>query len=272
MGQSPNRYLDEPRLYELSTKVAAFEALQLGGWAIAGAETIFRPEGGGQPRDHGSVKIHGARYKVSGIHKAHGKVFIHLPDLIAQPDKGLPIELAIDSNRRDRLSKSHTLQHMFSAVSRQVMPGVEIINTGVFEDASGAWITYKHNITATELLYDIDRKVRSIVLSGIPVWTQKLKSLEHCKWEFGSLFRSDSKAVLSGKVRVVVIDNFDANCCSGTHWSSSNVGPYEMKVVSGETIDAPVRLELRLRGAWMYWYPDTGPTHKLDQISRSLDN
>lgn len=265
MGQSPNRYLNEPRLYELSTQVAAFEALQFGGWAIAGTETIFRPEGGGQPQDHGSVEVCGIRHKVAGLHKAGGRVFVHLPGLMEQPLKGIPIEMAIDSNRRDRLSKSHTLQHMFSAVTHRVMPGVEVVETGVFEDASGAWISLKHDDVALEPLYQIDRQVRSIVLRGTPVWVQKLKSVEHCEWEFGSLLRSDSKASLSGKVRVVVIEDFDANCCSGTHWHSSNVGPYEMKAVPVDETDNLMRLEFRLRDAWMYWYPDAGPMKKLDR-------
>lgn len=264
MGLSPNRYLNEPRLYELSTRVVGYEALQLGGWAIAGAETIFRPEGGGQPQDHGSVEIHGVRHEVTGLHKADGKVFIHLSSLLEEPTSGIPIEMAIDSNRRDCLSKLHTLQHIFSAATHQIIPNAEIPETGILEDASGGWIDLKLDNPTSELLFQIDRKVRSVVLSNLPVRNQKLKSLEQCEWEFGSLFRFDSKAKLSGKVRVVVIEDFDANCCSGTHWLSSNVGPYEMRIAPDGDISSIVRLEFYLSGAWMYWYPDVGPALQLD--------
>ena len=173
--------------------------------------------------------------------------------------------MAIDSNRRDRLSKSHTLQHMFSAATHRLLPDSEIVETGIFEDASGAWITLKHSIIDAGPLYKIDQHVRSVVLRGLPIWMRKMKTSEHCEWEFGSLFRSDSKATLSGKVRVVVVEGFDANCCSGTHWHSSNVGPYEMKVVPVDESDTVVRLEFRLTDAWMYWYPDAGPVHQLDR-------
>jgi misacylated tRNA(Ala) deacylase len=267
MGNSPNRYLDEPRLYELSTKVVASQTLQFGGWSIAAAETIFRPGGGGQPDDHGSVEIHGTRHEVQGLHKAEGKVFMHLPSLSAEPRKGTVVELAIDSNRRDQLSKSHTLQHIFSVVTHQVMPSAEVTDTGIYEDASGAWIKVKLDSHDETSLYAIDRAVRSVVLKGIPVWAQKMKSVEQCEWEFGALFRNDSKASLSGKVRLVIIEDFDANCCSGTHWHSSNVGPYAM--IHAFLKDAPgvVRIEFILQNAWSYWYPESGRTCKLKKPS-----
>ncbi len=263
MGNSPNRYLDEPRLYELSAKIVASQALQFGGWSIAATETIFRPAGGGQPDDHGSVEIHGTRHKVQGLHKAEGKVFMHLPSLSTQPRNGTVVELAIDSNRRDKLSKSHTLQHIVSAVTHQVIPSAEITDTGINEDASGAWIKIKLDGIDERLLYEIDRKVRSTVLKGIPVRMQKMKSVEQCEWEFGSLFRNDSKANLSGKVRLVVVEDFDANCCSGTHWHSSNVGAYAMNPSVPEDATGIARLEFILQDSWTYWYPDSGQLRKL---------
>ncbi len=254
MGQSPNRYLDEPRLYTLSTKVAACEALQDGGWAVAGTETIFRPEGGGQPRDHGTVEFHGATYRVSDIHKENGRTFVHLPDLGDQPERGQSINMMVNANRRDRLSRLHTLQHLFSSTTYRVLPKAEILDTGIHEDASSGWITLAGGISAEQDWCEIDRRVRSTVLADVPVRTRKMKSIEQCKWDYGSIFRHDSSAVLSGKVRVVIIEGIDANCCSGTHWCTSNVGPYEMQASPQDKAGLPVRLDFHLRNTWMYWY------------------
>ena len=254
MTRSPNRYLDEPQLYKLSTLVTDYKPLLSGGWAIASAETIFRPEGGGQPRDYGSVEIDGQAFKVSALEKGKGKIYVGLPDLKEEPPHGLPITMALDSERRDKLCKSHTLQHILSAATHEIIPNADIVETGIFEDASGGWVTVQNGGLEASALAEIDQRVRSTVISSLPVWAEKMKSIEHGEFKFGSLFRNDSQASLSGKVRVVVIEDYDANCCSGTHWMSTNVGPYSMSSQIMEEPEGPVRIAFQLAESWMYWF------------------
>ena len=258
MNGSPNKYLTEPRLFTLNSILVDMQSLPHGGFSVACRETIFRPPGGGQPVDYGTIEIEGATHRVADVSKANGKTYFTVPGMNAEPKNGVEVIQRIDGERRDTLSRLHTLQHMLSAeICRKITDSMPV-ETGICEDATGAWITL-HVPSAIDPsdFSRLDQAVRSNVLAESPVNVLRLKSVEHAEWQFSPLFRANPSVQLSGKVRVIEIYGVDANCCSGTHWTSSNVGPYSMtyseKKANTQTV---ITIQLELLNAWSYWYRD----------------
>lgn len=256
MSKSPNIYLTEPRRFEHTSDIVDVVPLPHGGFSIACREVIFRPAGGGQPVDYGSVALDEKPYKVSDAMKANGKTYLMLPGLCKEPTVKSEVSQRIDGERRDRLSRLHTLQHLISAEVRRLLPNVEPNGTGISENADEAWVKLKcaEPVAACKLL-QIDQKVRSNVLAELPVEIYRAKSVEHAEWQHGDLFRLDKSAKLSGKVRVVEIVGVDVNCCSGTHWESSNVGPYSMDIdINSKKGNSEATIRVELKHTWQYWY------------------
>ncbi|MEM8594963.1 MAG: hypothetical protein AAGF76_00605 [Pseudomonadota bacterium] len=258
MNMSPNWYLAEPRLFSLATTVDAVEPIDTGGTAILCKETIFRPAGGGQPADHGTLEIEGTSHIVVGIAKASGRIRFEVPSLEKPPTPGTTVVQHLDTKRRDALSRLHTIQHMLSAILAREAPNTVPVSTGIAEDAGSAWVHVQdpgQELTKARIAA-VDIALRSAVLKEAPVRVSRAKSLADAAAVHRKLFRIDPSITLGGKVRVVTIDGIDANCCSGTHWMSSNIGSYTLEAgYSG----ANITLTVTLVPVWMYWFGDRLP-------------
>jgi misacylated tRNA(Ala) deacylase len=239
-----NRYASEPRLFALETAITDVQQRPGGGCAVACRDTIFRPGGGGQPDDHGFLDIDGAAYRVSGMHKEKGSTYLHVDGLAAPPNTGAPVVQRIDGERRERLSRLHTLQHLFSAETPRIVPGAVPDGTGLRDDASGAWLRFRRaGGIDDDALLAVEEFVRSHGLARLDVTAANAKSVADAEARHGRIFRLDPAVTLTGKVRLVVIAGVDANCCSGTHWDSTDVGRYAMTICRSDEADA---VELRL--------------------------
>jgi misacylated tRNA(Ala) deacylase len=79
--------------------------------------TYFYPEGGGQPPDHGTLAWDGGRARIGDVSKNHGDVRHYIDELEGElPEAGTTVEGRIDADRRDRLRRMHTAQHVVSRV------------------------------------------------------------------------------------------------------------------------------------------------------------
>lgn len=258
MSNSPNRFLDDPKLYTLESNVVTSLPLQFGGHLVAADQTIFRAAGGGQPEDHGGIEIGGRSYPVSEVRKLNGKTYVAVPGLVSPPNRGDKMVQTIDLHRRDQLSRLHTLQHLVSAAAYRHVPGFKPAGTGIDDDQMVAWTRFNciGDAYDREFLI-IDQTVRSWVLSDLEIEQRRFKSVSHAEFAYPETFRLDASVKLTGKVRMIVIDTVDCNPCAGTHWYSSNIGAYEMKVSPIELDGIPsVELRANLSPTWMYWFCD----------------
>ncbi|AGB16982.1 putative metal-dependent hydrolase related to alanyl-tRNA synthetase HxxxH domain protein [Halovivax ruber XH-70] len=79
--------------------------------------TYFYPEGGGQPADHGRLEWDGGAATVTNVRKDHGDVRHEVETIEgAVPEPGTDVTGEIDAERRDRLRRMHTAQHVVSRV------------------------------------------------------------------------------------------------------------------------------------------------------------
>jgi misacylated tRNA(Ala) deacylase len=98
--------------------------------------TYFYPEGGGQPADRGTLSWDGGEATVRDVRKNHGDVRHYLDALAGTlPEEGETVAGEVDAQRREKLRRMHTAQHV---VSRVVLAEFDATTAGnqIHEDRS----------------------------------------------------------------------------------------------------------------------------------------
>jgi misacylated tRNA(Ala) deacylase len=208
--------------------------------AIILESNIFHVEGGGQPSDYGEVVISGINYPVKTILKRKGQTFLLLDHEIPSSESlwGEQISCSIDWERRYKLMRYHTCGHVLMSSVRHIAPGYEPKGMKIQEDLGYGEITFlTHQEMSKDQVIRILDIAESAIKDDLKVEARNYSSLEAAKLENEDSFRVDSNLNLKGKVRVVVINDFDANPCGGTHVKSlKEIGKINIELVSYDEI------------------------------------
>lgn len=207
MEQIPAFYRD-PYLSRLQTRLVASGRDDRGVW-IELEDTIFYPEGGGQPADRGTV----AGVPVVDVQKGPQAIRHYLQ---GEPPTGV-VWLELDWQRRYDHMQQHTGQHLLSAIA---------------EDRFG-WRTTAFHLGAElcdvelnipslspQQLAELEGQVAEEIRAARPVLVHYLEAEEVAK-----LPRLRSRGLPEGhrgKVRVVEIQGVDIATCGGTHLASTS--------------------------------------------------
>jgi len=206
------RAVDQPAyerdayLQELDTEVTATGEVEGRPWA-ATADTLFYPEGGGQPSDRGSMND----IAVLDVQNVEGAI----RHTLASPLAPGPVRQLLDWPRRFDHMQQHTAQHLLTAVAL----------------ARFGWRTTAFHLGPVQS--DIELDVPSLA-------SEELRRLEdavneHCREarpvsvrhaarermaELGVRSRLLPEG-LEGELRLVEIEGLDLNTCGGTHVRST---------------------------------------------------
>ena len=179
--------------------------------------TIFYPEGGGQPGDHGTIEFKGVTVPIIDAMKSRGIVFHPVPEDYKGelPSPGDEVTMRIDWERRIALMRHHTSTHVILGAARSVL-GPHVWQQGAqkFPERARFDISHYKRITPQEL-DEIERVANRTVLEGRPV-KKKWFTLDEAMDEYGSqLFQGG--APKGNNIRVVEIEEWDREACAGTH-------------------------------------------------------
>jgi len=173
--------------------------------------TYFYPGGGGQPADRGTLSWPGGEATVVDARKNHGDVRHYVGAAAPLPDDGTTVTGRIDAERRDRLTRLHTAQHVLSRVALDEF-GAATVDNGLTVD--GGWVEFEGadlDVATVERLTNaaVDRDLavhkaerpRDAVEDAVPEGRAQLDLIpDHVD-----------------PMRVVEIDDFDVCPCGGTH-------------------------------------------------------
>ncbi|SFC35958.1 Ala-tRNA(Pro) hydrolase [Halobiforma haloterrestris] len=180
--------------------------------------TYFYPEGGGQPSDRGVLEWDGGVADVVDVEKDHGDVRHDIELRSGEPPtEGTTVEGRIDEERRRRLSRMHTAQHV---VSRVVLDefGASTAGNQVYPDRSR--IDFEPASFDEDDLALIERRSNEAIERDLPV-VKENRPRPAVEEEV-----DDGRALLDmipdsvDPLRVVEIEDFDMCPCGGTHASS----------------------------------------------------
>ncbi len=183
---------------------------------VEGAD--WRPEGGGQPGDSGTISWSGGSASVSNTRKAEGDLlYLDVSALSGSVDVGSEVVLQRDEGRRLLLSRMHSAEHVLSRVMENSRPGLGVYKVAVGEEFTTVFFWCEEEID-WDFLLDAEDRARKIIDAQMPIEILEL-SKDEAKAMPGLKARWDR--VTDATIRVVRIPDFDLNACSGSHVSNT---------------------------------------------------
>ncbi|MDD1741707.1 MAG: alanine--tRNA ligase [Methanotrichaceae archaeon] len=202
-------------------------------------QTLFYPEGGGQPADHGVLEKGDLAFKVIDVQKVDD-VVLHKLERSAGLKKGDLVVGKIDMNRRLAHARHHTATHLVHDSAKRIL-GEHIWQAGAQKSEERARLDISHYKRISQQgLKDIELEANRRVMEAIPVETRFLPRIE-AERLFG--FELYQGGVPPGtQIRVVKVGS-DIEACAGTHVTNTGmIGP--IKILRTERIqDGVERIE-----------------------------
>jgi len=184
-------------------------------------KTLFYPEGGGQPADHGILEKGGLTFKVVDVQRI-GDVVLHAMDGDGAKafQKGDHVAGHIDMRRRLAHARHHTATHLVHDSAKRVL-GKHIWQAGAQKTETRARLDISHYKRITDYeLRAIEMEANRRVMDMIPVNTKFMPRTEAEK-VFG--FELYQGGVPPGKqIRVVKVGS-DIEACAGTHVTNTGM-------------------------------------------------
>ena len=237
------------RLYYEDQERTEFEAMVLdvtereGGYDVVLDGTMFYPEGGGQPPDHGTLSSDDRTVEVTDVQRVDG-VIVHRCD--GDPGTGEFVRGSVDGDRRRRLMQHHTATHIVGHAARAVL-GEHVRQAGARKGTDDARLDVRHyrRITRTDER-EIERMANELVAANTPV-SQEWPGRHEAEARHG--FDIYQGGIPPGEqIRLIQVEE-DVQACGGTHVSrTGDVGT--IKIVGTEPIqDGVERITFAAGGA-----------------------
>jgi alanyl-tRNA synthetase len=179
-------------------------------------KTLFYPESGNQLSDKGYLKVKNLKVEIEMVRKEGDDIIHHIPyEFMDKLFVGDTIDGEIDWNYRYGLMKSHSSQHIFSA----------ILKSKYDIDTARAILGFEDVFLqmSKKLNYDDLKKVllevNSICTSHNLEFSSRLITQEEAK-NISDKIRSSIPE--EHQVRLIEIDDLDLVCCGGTHVRYTN--------------------------------------------------
>jgi len=176
-------------------------------------KTIFYPEGGGQPADHGELRFKTGKAKVVDVQKV-GNVVVHMIEGKA-PKPGETVTAEIDWNRRISLMRHHAATHTITGAARRVL-GEHAWQAGAQKGVDRSRLDISHWLRLTpEQVKEIEALANSVVMSNVPIKVSWMPR-EEAEKQYG--FRLYQGGVVPGReIRVVMVGDWDVEACGGLY-------------------------------------------------------
>ncbi|SDR30704.1 alanine--tRNA ligase [Natronobacterium texcoconense] len=236
--EEDERFADLPeteKLYYDDQQRTHFEAVVLDvferedGYDVVLDQTMFYPEGGGQPADTGTLSTDDTTVEVEDVQIEDG-VILHRTD--ENPGKGEFVNGRIDADRRRQLMRHHTATHIVIHSARQVL-GDHVRQAGAQKGVDSSRIDLRHyDRISREDVKAIERRANEIVMENTAV-SQEWPDRHDAEAEHG--FDLYQGGIPPGEqIRLIHVDE-DVQACGGTHVArTGDVG--SIKVLSTERV------------------------------------
>ncbi len=199
-------------------------------------QTMFYPEGGGQPADHGTLSTDDTTVDVTDVQEIGGVIHHRTDD---DPGTGEFVRGQVDAGRRHQLMRHHTATHVVGHAAREVL-GSHIRQAGAQKHTESARLDVQHYESITrEEIKRIERLANEIVMDNLPV-SQEWPDRQEAEAEHG--FDIYQGGIPAGEqIRLIEVGE-DIQACAGTHVSrTGDIGA--IKILGTERIqDGGVRL------------------------------
>ncbi len=236
--QTDDRFVDLPKtekLYYDDQQRTQFEAVVLDvfdredGYDVVLDQTMFYPEGGGQPADTGTLSTDDVTVEVTDVQIEDG-VILHRTD--KSPGKGEFVNGQVNGTRRQQLMRHHTATHIVIHAARQVL-GDHVRQAGAQKGVDSSRIDLRHyERIDREAVKRIEHLANEIVMENTVV-SQEWPDRHDAEAEHG--FDLYQGGIPPGEqIRLIYVDD-DVQACGGTHVArTGDIG--SIKITNAERV------------------------------------
>ena len=224
-------YLTDTYLFQSSAHVETIEH-DGQGMAVILDQTIFYPQGGGQPADTGMIVSGLAEFQVIKVLYRPDGAIAHYGSLLKGELKaGDKVTLSIDGNRRFLNARNHTAGHLLAFAAERSYPQLVAIKGYHFPD--GPYVEFEGFLSEAEKAQVptvLQQAVKQMIAQGLPVAIRLVDADDLAK-----LCRNILPNIPKDKpIRVMIIDSL-ALGCGGTHIANTKeVGSFVVRKVKQE--------------------------------------
>jgi alanyl-tRNA synthetase len=199
-------------------------------------QTMFYPEGGGQPADRGTLSTDDVTAEVLDVQLV-GDVVVHRTN--ADPGTGEFVRGTVDAERRRQHMRHHTATHIVGHAARQVL-GDHIRQAGAQKGTDSARLDVRHyESVSREQRQAIERRANELVMADEPVdqeWLDRNDAEERHGFD---IYQG---GIPEGEQIRLIHTGPDTQACGGTHVAyTGEVGA--IKLLGTERVqDGVVRL------------------------------
>jgi Ser-tRNA(Ala) deacylase AlaX len=203
----------ESKQTELQARVISTGAGERGNYVVLN-QTIFHPQGGGQPTDQGHVTSSEGRFFIK-FAEFHNGIVYHYLDVsdISLLSISEEINLEVDQQRRDKNCIIHTTGHLVSHVLEMLVPTLSPVKGYHFSDGPYVEFQSASSLDLAGLLSQANENLTSAVSTDAAV------NATYCSFEEAKVIRPYLAQFIptSKPTRIISIANYTPLPCGGTH-------------------------------------------------------
>jgi misacylated tRNA(Ala) deacylase len=199
-------YLRDSYLQEFDAAVDAVRE-----HAVALDRTAFYPGGGGQPGDAGALEWNGTSVRVAELQR-DGDLLWHALEG-APPDAGAAVRGRIDWARRYAIMRHHSALHVLVGIVYRRF-GAKVTGGAIYPDR--ARMDFSLENLDKELVASIEAQTNAVIAEDRPI---RVRFIPREEYERADLTRLANVSLPPAvrEVRIVEIEDFDAQADGGTH-------------------------------------------------------
>lgn len=206
-------YLSSTSQFEAEGTITSTGRDERGGYIVLD-QTIFYPQGGGQPADRGYITVSDTTIPVTFVGFQNGEVLHYLPDAyFSESLGGQKAALRVEEAFRMSSARLHTSGHLVSHVLETLAPQLIPIKGYHFPNGSYVEFLNEKGVGGAELVESANARLTADVTSGVPV-SPELSDFETISRIRPNLAPFTPKDKPS---RIVRIGDYLALPCGGTH-------------------------------------------------------
>ncbi|AEF94566.1 Threonyl/alanyl tRNA synthetase SAD [Desulfotomaculum nigrificans CO-1-SRB] len=239
---------DDPYIFQFRSNVIG-SIKENGKMGVLLENTIFYPEGGGQPSDRGTMVSARRCYEVVHVEQRPEGI-VHWLAGTSVPENGASVLMSIDADRRQDHMQQHHGQHIISAIFEQKY-GWDTVGFHLGEETSTIDLTTDK--IPLHVLQEVEEEANRVVMENLPV---KIETYDREQLNPALLKKVPPD---QEKVRLVTISGIDENACCGTHpRATGEVGP--VKLLKTEKVRGNTRLHFICGLRTIRWIRQTAET------------
>lgn len=233
-------YMEDMQLLQCSAKVQKLDQ-QEGKTILYLDQTVFYPQGGGQPYDTGVITATDWKFAVEEVRYSDGEV-LHIGHLEGSlPQEGDNVQCVVDKERRSLHTRLHSAGHVLDMAVHELGYGWKPGKGYHFPQ--GAYVEYEGSLEGEEKQAVIDKlnqQIQQILSRGIATEIRFMP-----KEEMAQYCRHVPEFLPAGKPsRIVLYGSFGVPC-GGTHVANLNdIGVVRIRKIKTSTDTVRVSYEI----------------------------